>query len=225
MPPSSGRGAAARLTLSAPRLAKTTGGRLLQYFLRGLIVLVPVSLTFCILLWSFNKVDGILRPYVPTRGMGLALILVLVVTVGWVSSFFLMKRLYRVVDGWLEHTPVVNFIYSTTRDFLEAFAGKKRRFTHAVLVNVLAEEVWLVGFLTDENLEEFKLGGKYVSVYVPQAYNIAGQLYLVKRDRVRAIDHLSSAEVMKYAVSGGAVELMNGKPKPPVQPDAAPAAG
>ena len=193
---------------SAPQLAKTGGGQLLQFFLRGLIVIVPVALTLSIIYWAFDKVDGILRPYVPTRGMGLILIIALVVSVGWFSSFFLIKRAYRLVDGWLERMPVINFIYASTRDFLEAFAGKKRRFTHAVLVNVLAEEVWLVGFLTDENLEEFKLGEKYVSVYVPQAYNVAGQLYLVKRDRVRPIDQLSSADVMKYAVSGGAVELV-----------------
>jgi uncharacterized membrane protein len=51
------------------------------------------------------------------------------------------------------------------------------------------------------------LGAKFVSVYVPQAYNVAGQLYLVKRDRVKPIDHLSPPEVMRYAVSGGAVEV------------------
>lgn len=208
---------------SGHHLAKTGGGRLLQYLVRGLIIIVPVALTLSLVYWFLDKVDGILRPYVPTRGMGLVALLVIIVATGWFSSFFLIKRLYLLVDSWLERMPVINFIYSSTRDFLEAFAGKKRRFTHAVLVNVLAEEVWLVGFLTDENLEEFKLGGKYVSVYVPQAYNVAGQLYLVKRDRVRPIDHLSSAEVMKYAVSGGAVELLNGhKPKP--APEPAPAA-
>ena len=195
---------------SPHKLAQSGGGKVLQYFLRGLIVVVPVAITLGAVYWFFDKVDGILRPYVATRGMGLALLLVFILFVGWFSSFFLIRRLYRLVDGWLERMPIVNFIYSSTRDFLEAFAGKKRRFTHAVLVNVMAEEVWLVGFLTDEDLEEFKLGGKYVSVYVPQAYNVAGQLYLVKRDRVRPIDHLSSADVMKYAVSGGAVVLGNG---------------
>ena len=201
------------VTQSPPRhtpraLAKTGGGRLLQYFLRGLIVIVPLALTVSIVYWFLDRIDNLLHPYVTTRGMGVALLLAIIVVVGWFSSFFLIKRLYRLMDGWLERMPVINFIYSTTRDFLEAFAGKKRRFTHAVLVNVLAEEVWLVGFLTDENVEEFKLNGKYVSVYVPQAYNVAGQLYLVKRDRVRPIEHLSPAEVMKYAVSGGAVELV-----------------
>jgi len=200
-------------------LAATTGGRLLHYLLRGLILLVPIALSIFIVYWFLDRVDGILRPFFPTRGMGLLALLAIVVITGWFSSFFLIKKIYRLVDSWLERMPVINFIYSSTRDFLEAFAGKKRRFTQAVLVNVLAEEVWLIGFLTDEDLEEFKLGGKYVSVYVPQAYNVAGQLYLVKRDRVRPIDHLSSAEVMKYAVSGGAVELVTGKPKPPLKPD------
>lgn len=210
---------------SAPFLAKTEGGRLLQYFLRGLILVVPVTLTFSLIYWFFDKIDGLFRPFVATRGMGLLLILTLIVSVGWFSSFFLVKRFYRLVDGWLERTPVVNFIYSSFRDFLEAFAGNKRRFTHAVLVNVLAEEVWLVGFLTDEDLDGFKLGGKYVSVYVPQAYNVAGQLYLVKRDRVRAIEHLSSPDVMKYAVSGGAVELVTGtKPRPSPLEEPVPAA-
>lgn len=206
-------------------LAKTGGGRLLQYFLRGLIVVVPVAITFSVVFWFLTRMDGILGPYFPTRGMGLLALLVLILAVGWISSFFLMKRLYRLVDGWLERMPIINFIYSSTRDFLEAFAGKKRRFTHSVLVSVFAEDVWLVGFLTDEDLEGFKLGGKYVSVYVPQAYNVAGQLYIVKRDRIRPIEHISSPEVMKYAVSGGAVELVtSNKPHPLPLDDTIPAA-
>jgi len=99
--------------------------------------------------------------------------------------------------------------------------GKKAEWTQtnkerldAVLVNVYAEDVWLVGFLTDEDLSGFKLGASYVAVYTPQAYNVAGQLFLVKRERVRPIEHLSSADVMKYAVTGGAVELI-GAPTAP----------
>ena len=186
------------------------GRHFMRYFLRGLVVLVPTAITAALLLWIFRKIDGILHPLVVTPGMGLLLLLLLVLLVGRISLFPVVKRLFRHFDGWLEHTPGVNFIYSSSRDFLEAFAGKKRRFTHSVLVNVLAEEVWLVGFLTDEDLDGFKLGSKYVSVYVPQAYNVAGQLYLVKRDRVRPIEHLSSPDVMRYAVTGGAVELVSG---------------
>jgi uncharacterized membrane protein len=182
----------------------------LRYFLRGLVVLVPVTLTVAIVYWLFRKVDGLFKPYVETTGLGALLVFSLIFGVGWISLFPASKRIFGRMNVWLEQTPGVSFIYTSARDFLEAFAGNKRRFTHAVLVNVHSEEVWLVGFLTDEDLSGFKLGVKYVAVYVPQAYNVAGQLYLVKRENVRPIEHLEPADVMKYAVTGGAVELVTG---------------
>lgn len=202
-----------------PPRAATTSGRLgqlfVRYFLRGLIVLVPVTVTIAIVYWLFSKVDNVFRPYVQSPGLGALLVLTLVFVVGWISFFPTSRRIFGHVGDWLEQTPGISFIYTSTRDFLDAFAGKKRRFTHAVLVNIYAEDVWLVGFLTDEDLSGFKLGAKYVAVYTPQAYNVAGQLFLVKRERVRPIEHLSSADVMKYAVTGGAVELATTlQPKP-----------
>ncbi len=178
-----------------------------QYFLRGVLVIAPLLVTLALLLWLFRKVDGLLSPVVTTPGLTLVLLLFAVMLIGWISSFFLVQRTFGVIDRGLERTPGVSFIYSSLRDFLEAFVGNKRRFTEAVLVNVAADEVWLVGFLTDEDLDLFGLGAKFVSVYVPQAYNVAGQLYLVKRERVRPIGHLTPADVMKYAVTGGAVEV------------------
>lgn len=194
----------------APATRRRRENLALRYFLRGLVVLVPVTLTITIVYWLFHKVDGLFNPYIQTTGLGALLVFSLIFGVGWISLFPASKRIFGRVNVWLEQTPGVSFIYTSARDFLEAFAGNKRRFTHAVLVNVHSEEVWLVGFLTDEDLSGFKLGVKYVAVYVPQAYNVAGQLYLVKRENVRPIEHLEPADVMKYAVTGGAVELITG---------------
>jgi uncharacterized membrane protein len=178
-----------------------------QYFLRGILVLAPIAITFTVILWLFRKLDGWVNPYVDAPGAGLLAMIVLILLVGWFSSFFLVQRTFRIVDRVLEHMPGVSFIYSSVRDFLEAFVGRKRRFTQAVLVNVFADEVWILGFLTDESAGSFDLGENFVSVYVPQAYNVAGQLYLVPRERVRLIENHPSPDVMKYAVTGGAVEL------------------
>lgn len=178
-----------------------------QYFLRGILVIAPVLITVSALLWLFRKLDGWLHPLVTLPGLGLVLLLLFVVVVGWVSSFFLIQRTFGVFGSALEQMPGVSFIYSSVRDFFEAFVGNKRRFTQAVLVNVFADEVWIVGFLTDEEAGNFNLGKDYVSVYVPQAYNVAGQLYLVKRSRVRPIENHTPPDVMKYAVTGGAVEI------------------
>ncbi len=188
-----------------PRLSLWS--RLLRYFGHGILILAPLALTAIVLHWLFTKVDGLLRPYVDLPGLGFVLVIGGILLVGWIGSFFLMRQLFALLDSWLERTPGVSFIYSSIRDFFDAFIGEKRRFTKAVLVNVFADEVWLVGFLTDEDVTEFRLGSDYVSVYVPQAYNVAGQLYLVKRERIRPIDHLPSTDVMKYAVTGGAVEV------------------
>jgi uncharacterized membrane protein len=177
-----------------------------QYFLRGVLVIAPVALTLGLLLWLFRKIDGLLNPQVTTPGLGVICVLLTIVLIGWISSFFIVRRVFGVFGQGLEKMPGVSFIYSSLRDFFEAFVGDKKRFTQSVLVNVLADEVWMIGFLTDEELENFNLGATYVSVYVPQAYNVAGQLFLVKRARVKPISHLSPAEAMRYAVSGGAVE-------------------
>lgn len=178
-----------------------------QYFLRGILLIAPVLITFSLLLWMFRTLDGVFNPLVTTPGAGLIILLLFIVLVGWVSSFFFIQRTFSVVGKGLEHMPGVSFIYSSLRDFFEAFVGNKRRFTQAVLVNVFSEDVWIVGFLTDEDAGNFNLGAKFVSVYVPQAYNVAGQLYIVKRDRVKLVDNHTPADVMKYAVTGGAVEI------------------
>lgn len=110
-------------------------------------------------------------------------------------------------DQWMARTPVIKFLYTSTKDFFEAFAGDKRKFNKAVLANVFSEDVWIVGFLTDEEMSKFELGSEHVAVYVPQAYNFAGQLYVLPRDKVKKIDKISSGEAMKYAVTGGVVDL------------------
>jgi uncharacterized membrane protein len=154
---------------ASPRPAASTTRRrrenlALRYFLRGLVVLVPVTLTISIIYWLFRKVGGLFNPYIESTGLGALLVFSLIFGVGWISFFPASKRIFGRVNIGLEQTPGVSFIYTSARDFLEAFAGNKRRFTHAVLVNVHAEEVWLVGFLTDEDLSGFKLGVKYVAV-------------------------------------------------------------
>jgi len=63
-------------------------------------------------------------------------------------------------------------------------------------------------------MEKFELGSDKVAVYVPQAYNFAGQLYILPRDRVRKIEGITSGEAMKYAVTGGVVDLDEEKAKP-----------
>jgi uncharacterized membrane protein len=186
---------------------KNTLKQILRFFIQGLIIIAPIGITAWILYWLFDKVDSILRPYVNIPGLGFVLIILFVILVGWVSSSFLMGSFLSFFDQWMERTPGIKFIYTSTKDFFEAFAGDKRKFSQSVLANVFSEDVWIVGFLTDEEMHKFDMGADKVAVYVPQAYNFAGQLYILPRDKVRKIDKITAGEAMKYAVTGGVVDL------------------
>lgn len=181
--------------------------KILRFFIQGLLILAPIGITVYALYWLFNLVDGILRPVFGIPGIGFVVIIAFVIFVGWVSSNFLMGSIINFFDHWLERTPGIKFIYTSIKDFFEAFAGDKKKFTKAVLANVFANDVWIVGFLTDEEMQKFEFGADKVAVYVPQAYNFAGQLYILPREKVKHIEHISSGEAMKYAVTGGVVDM------------------
>jgi uncharacterized membrane protein len=196
--------------------------KVFQYFLQGLLVIAPVAITAYTIYWVVSSVDSwipifrqpirdlqgnIISYEVKNYGLGFILILVAVILIGYLSSFFIQSRIFNLFDSWLEKTPGVKFIYSSVRDFFNAFAGDKKKFNKAVLANVFAADVWIVGFLTDEEMSKFEMGADMVAVYVPQAYNFAGQLYVLPRNRIKHIDTISSGEAMKYAVTGGVVDV------------------
>ncbi len=197
--------------------------KLLQYFFQGLIVLAPIGITLWVVFGLFNFVDGILPNIIhtlapslipkdavgnPTKipGLGFVVVIALVLFVGWISSLFFVERFVSFLDTVLEKTPGIKFIYSSVKDFLEAFAGNKKKFDKPVLVNVDATNVWRIGFITQPNAHEFGLP-EHVTVYVPHSYAISGITYLVPRDRIKLIDNLGAADAMKYTVSGGVTDV------------------
>jgi uncharacterized membrane protein len=194
--------------------------RLLQYFFQGLIVLAPIGITIWVVLGLFNFVDGILPNIVHTvaprylskdetgrfPGLGFVVVIALVLLVGWLSSLFVGVRLVSILDSLLEKTPGIKFIYSSVKDFLEAFAGNKKKFDKPVLVNVDSADVWRIGFITQPNTHEFGLPD-HVTVYVPHSYAISGITYIVPRDRIKLLPNISAADAMKYTVSGGVTDV------------------
>jgi uncharacterized membrane protein len=200
-----------------------TARKLLQIFLQGLIILAPIIITIWAVGSLFDWIDGILPNFIhrifpnlmgndesgyPKRipGLGFIVVILIVLLVGYISSSFVVSKLVELFDNILEKTPGIKIIYSTLKDFFEAFAGNKRKFEKAVLVSIESTDVWRVGFITQEELQQFGLE-EYVAVYVPQSYAFAGHLYFVKKERVRILTDISSADAMKFAISGGVTEI------------------
>lgn len=196
--------------------------RVFQYFLQGLIILAPIVITVYAVTALFNFIDNILPAAIvkifphwgvdehgrtlKIPGIGFVVLILLVVFVGYISSSFIVGRLVDLFDTILERTPGIKLIYSTVKDFFEAFAGNKRKFDKAVLVSVQDREVWQIGFITQQQLEQFGLED-FVSVYVPKSYAFTGELYFLKRDRVKVLPDISAADAMKFAISGGVTQI------------------
>jgi uncharacterized membrane protein len=196
--------------------------RLFQYFLQGLLVLGPIAITVWAIMAAFNFIDGILpniiHSIVPVLmedkdgnirrmpGLGFLVVILLVIIVGYISSSFIFSKIEQAFDKLLHKTPVIKFIYTTLKDFFEAFAGDKKKFTKNVLANIDNTDVWRIGFITQDDMEEFGLKD-YVAVYIPMSYSVAGNVYIVPKSRIKNISNISSSESMKFAVSGGVTSL------------------
>ena len=100
--------------------------KIIQYFLQGLLILGPVSITIYFIYVIFDKIDNILRPVINIPGIGFIIIIAFIILTGYLSSFFVMSRILSVMDKYLERTPGVKLFYSFLRDFFEAFAGNKK---------------------------------------------------------------------------------------------------
>jgi len=195
--------------------------KLLQYFLQGLLILAPVAITAYAIYFVVSSIDNLLPIFTYTDaqgivhvrnyGIGFVIIIAVIITLGYFSSFFITSRIISFLDKLLEKTPGIKYIYSTTRDFFEAFAGDKKKFTKNVLANVDDNDVWRFGFVTRESMADFDLQD-YVTVYIPMAYSVAGNVYVIPRNRVRPIEHLSAADTMKFALSGGVTDITEDKP-------------
>ncbi len=191
--------------------------RLLQYFLQGLLVLAPIVVTGYAIFWIVTSIDDLLPIFttideegkvkVRNFGLGFVIIIIAICVVGYLSTFFIQSRLFNLFDHWLEKAPGIKFIYTTVKDFFEAFAGEKKKFNKPVLANVDDNDVWRIGFLTREDMDDFGLKD-YVAVYLPMSYSISGNVYLIPHNRIKSLEgYVTGSEAMKFAISGGVTKV------------------
>ena len=179
---------------------------LATWFVRGLIVVVPVAAIAAAVYWTFVELDAWinLEPLLNRRvpGAGIVATVVAITAIGFLASSYATRWIFAAIEGLLERTPLVKLVYSSIKDLVDAFVGEKKRFDRPVLVALAGSpDVATVGFVTRGSLDAIGLPG-HVAVYVPQAYNFGGNVLVVPRDRVRPLD-AEPAAVMTFVVSGG----------------------
>lgn len=194
--------------------------KLIQYFLQGLLVIGPIAITIYFLYWIVFTIDNQIpiltergpdgKFYVRNYGLGFLLVIGAICLIGYLSSFFIKIRLFSLFDTWLRKAPGIRLIYTTVQDFFEAFAGEKKKFNRPVVANIDDNDIWRVGFITQDEMKDLGLPG-YVAVYIPMAYSIAGNVYLVPRNRIRPLTNMNAADAMKFSISGGITTVADEK--------------
>jgi uncharacterized membrane protein len=173
--------------------------RLMNYFLKGLLVFVPSALTVFAIVWVFTKIDGLLK--IPIPGVGLVITILFIGLIGFLASNFIGKKFFTLIDGLFNKLPVVKMLYSAIKDLIEAFAGEKKSFDRPAVVELTLGGPKAVGFITRDSLEFLSLSD-HVAVYFPQSYNFAGSVLIFPSSRVTPLN-IDSSEAMAFVVSGG----------------------
>lgn len=179
---------------------KSLSTRVVNYFVRGLLLLTPVYFTGYILYSLLDWLDSQFYFYFP--GSGLVIALALVVVMGFIGSTFIAVPVFSIFEQFIHSLPLVRIIYSSLKDLVSAFVGDKKKFNQPVLVKLGANtDLQRLGFITQADLSNLNLDG-HVAVYLPQSYAFAGDLFIVPNALVTPLD-APTPEVMKFIVSGG----------------------
>jgi uncharacterized membrane protein len=185
--------------------------RLLAYFLKGLLLAVPVTVTVYVLYKSFVFLDNLLPNQLP--GIGILIIFSAITFLGFLGTTIIQEPLLQAMDRLLERIPLVKFIYTSIRDLLSAFVGKEKMFNKPVMVKMNEQsEVYKLGFITQKDLSAFKIDEGFSAVYLPHSYNFSGNLFIVSNNLIRSLD-IPSDEAMKFIVSGGISKKLSSKEK------------
>jgi len=181
----------------------------------GLLLLIPVALTYLIVSFLFDLVDGLLRPAMrwafeqfgvdwTLPGPGFLAAVLLIYLVGLITAFGLGRWAVDRARALLFRVPFVGAIYSTTNQLMESFSGTSSTgFQRVVLVEFPREKTWSLGFLT--GLSDTEGVGKLIMAYVPTApFPNSGFVIFLPTESVLDTN-LSVPEAMQIVFSGGVV--------------------
>jgi len=191
----------------------STISRLRNYFIAGIIVLVPLGFTLYLTIFlvsiSSNLIPEEINPnsYLPFSipGLEIALSIIFITLIGFISLSFIGKRVLKIINDLLKKIPFLRTIYSAIGQMTESFANKKGKKKSVVLVQYPRKGSWAVGFATKDNKGEIskKTNSNLVNVFIPTTPNpTSGFLLMFPKEEVIYLD-MSFEEASKFIVSAG----------------------
>ena len=184
-----------------------------NYFITGVVVLIPIGFTLYLSKFLIGLSSGIIpeninpNSYLPYSIPGIEIIIsiIFITIVGGLSLSFLGKKILKLIDDLFKRIPILRTVYSAILQMTETFSNKDEDKKSVVLLEYPRKGVWAVGFATKENTGEMaqKTNQKLVNVFVPTTPNpTSGFLLMVPKEDLIYLD-MNFEEASKFIVSAG----------------------
>ena len=192
---------------------KSLGLILRNYFITGVVVLIPIGFTLYLSKFLISLSSKIIpqninpNNYLPYSIPGIEIIIsILFITfVGGLSLSFFGKKILKIIDDLFKRIPLLRTIYTAISQMTETFSNKDSGKKSVVLIEYPRKGVWAVGFATKENTGEMavKTKQKLINVFVPTTPNpTSGFLLMFPIDEVIYLN-MTFEEASKFIVSAG----------------------
>ncbi len=190
-----------------------------KLFLKGLAVVIPITLTLAILWWvatSAEKLIGTVLKfslpdgwYIP--GMGLVSGMALIILIGLLSHVLIFQKLFNLGETIFHRLPLVKTIYIAIKDFIAYLNPEKNnRMSKVVMVQLPGQSFQLIGFVTREQFDDLPFtptAEDPVAVYMPMSYQIGGYTLFLPRSTLTPVD-MSFEQAMRLVVTGAVTNPM-----------------
>ena len=200
--------------------------RLRGYFLAGVLVTMPLAITFAVARWFILFVDSKIVPMIPENwnpdtylrdhvgfeiglpGLGVLVLIIAITITGALTAGFVGRFVIKTGETILARMPIIRSVYSAIKQILETVLQQQSQaFRQAVLVEYPRRGVWAIGFITGETEGEVQslTTEEVLNVFLPTTPNpTSGFLLFLPREDLVILD-MTVEEAVKMVISGGIV--------------------
>jgi uncharacterized membrane protein len=194
-----------------------------RYIVAGLLVWLPLAVTYKLLEFVIDQMDGWLDDFlqwlpssyhpdellgVALPGLGVVFTFLLLVITGMLAANFVGRAFVKGWESLLDRIPFVRAIYSAVKNFAElVFSDKSQSFKKVLLVQYPRKGLFSLAFQTSSNLGELQVrtGEKLVCTFVPTTPNpTSGVIIMVPKQDTIELD-MEVDEALKMIISLGVV--------------------
>jgi hypothetical protein len=202
-----------------------------KYFIAGILVWAPLSITVWVIAWGLGLLDGVfgsvmhaiiivlphdaavdVQNFRDLPGVGILIVIAVIMLTGLVAINFAGQWWLKVWNKFVNRIPIVRSIYSSVQQVSSTlFSGSGQAFSKALLIRYPHADSWAIAFQTGAPAREVtaKLGEDYVNVFLPTTPNPTSGFFMIV-PRAQTIElEMSVEEALKHIVSMGSVPPNN----------------